>query len=108
MNNINFEKDRIDSVTQIDSTKTLSDEVIKLRNLEEQIAASEDHTKTLKENSQKLKDSVTYIFADDFGHHFKIALLVGIIKQRYFHVYGHDPHIIQMKNTWAGITVAVR
>jgi hypothetical protein len=57
------------------------------------------NTKTLKESSQKLKDSVTYIFADDFGHHFKITLLVGIIKQRYFHVYGHDPHIIQMKNT---------
>ena len=49
MNNINFEKDRVDSVTQIDSTKTLSDEVIKLRNLEDQIAASEEHTKKLKE-----------------------------------------------------------
>ena len=55
MNNINFEKDRIDSVTQIDSTKTLSDEVIKLRNLEEQIAASEDHTKTLKEKPRLLQ-----------------------------------------------------
>ena len=54
MNNINFEKDRIDSVTQIDSTKTLSDEVIKLRNLEEQITASEDHTKTLKEKAREL------------------------------------------------------
>ena len=49
MNNINFEKDRVDSVTQIDSTKTLSDEVIKLRNLEEQVAASEQHTIKLKE-----------------------------------------------------------
>ena len=58
MNNINFEKDRIDSVTQIDSTKTLSDEVIKLRNLEEQIAASEDHTKTLKEKARELSQVV--------------------------------------------------
>jgi len=58
MNNINFEKDRIDSVTQIDSTKTLSDEVIKLRNLEEQIAASEDHTKTLKEKARELSQGV--------------------------------------------------
>jgi len=56
MNNINFEKDRVDSVTQIDSTKTLSDEVIKLRNLEEQIAASEDHTKTLKEKAKQLSN----------------------------------------------------
>ena len=58
MNNINFEKDRIDSATQIDSTKTLSDEVIKLRNLEEQIAASEDHTKTLKEKARELSQGV--------------------------------------------------
>ena len=58
MNSINFEKDRVDSVTQIDSTKTLSDEVIKLRNLEEQIAASEDHTKTLKEKARELSQGV--------------------------------------------------
>ena len=58
MNNINFEKDRVDSVTQIDSTKTLSDEVIKLRNLEDQIAASEDHTKTLKEKARELSQIV--------------------------------------------------
>ena len=58
MNNINFEKDRVDSVTQIDSTKTLSDEVIKLRNLEDQIAASEDHTKTLKEKARELSQAV--------------------------------------------------
>ena len=58
MNNINFEKDRVDSVTQIDSTKTLSDDVIKLRNLEDQIAASEDHTKTLKEKARELSQIV--------------------------------------------------
>ena len=58
MNNINFEKDRVDSVTQIDSTKTLSDEEIKLRNLEDQIAASEDHTKTLKEKARELSQIV--------------------------------------------------
>ena len=58
MNSINFEKDRVDSVTQIDSTKTLSDEVIKLRNLEDQIAASEDHTKTLKEKARELSQIV--------------------------------------------------
>jgi len=58
MNNINFEKDRIDSVTQIDSTKTLSDEVIKLRNLEDQVKASEEHTKTLKEKARELSQIV--------------------------------------------------
>jgi hypothetical protein len=58
MNNINFEKDRVDSVTQIDSTKTLSDEVIKLRNLEDQVKASEEHTKTLKEKARELSQVV--------------------------------------------------
>jgi hypothetical protein len=56
--NINFEKDRVDSVTQIDSTKTLSDEVIKLRNLEDQVKASEEHTRTLKEKARELSQIV--------------------------------------------------
>ena len=45
MNDINFEKDRVDSVTQIDSTKKLSDEVIALRNLENQVTESENMLK---------------------------------------------------------------
>ena len=49
MNNINFEKDRVDSVTQIDQTKSLSDKVIDLRNLEDQISNAEEHAKNLKE-----------------------------------------------------------
>ena len=56
MNNIDFEEDRIDSVTQIDQTKTLSDKVIELRNLEDQIASSEKHTKYLKEKAKQLSN----------------------------------------------------
>ena len=56
MNNIDFEEDRIDSVTQIDQTKTLSDKVIELRNLEDQVAASENHTKDLKEKAKQLSN----------------------------------------------------
>ena len=56
MNNIDFEEDRIDSVTQIDSTKKLSDKVIELRNLEDQIASSEKHTKYLKEKAKQLSN----------------------------------------------------
>jgi len=56
MNNIDFEEDRIDSVTQIDQTKTLSDKVIELRNLEDQVAASENHTKYLKEKAKQLSN----------------------------------------------------
>ena len=56
MSEINFEEDRIDSVTQIDSSKTLSDKVIELRNLEDQITASEEHTKTLKEKAKQVSN----------------------------------------------------
>ena len=56
MNNINFEEDRVDSITQVDQTKNLSDAVIELRNLEDQIAASENHTKDLKEKAKQLSN----------------------------------------------------
>ena len=58
MNDINFEKDRVDSVTQIDSTKKLSDEVIALRNLENQVTESEKHVKSLKEKARELSQVV--------------------------------------------------
>ena len=56
MNNIDFEKDRVDSITQIDQTKNLSDKVIELRNLEDQVAAAENHTKDLKEKAKQLSN----------------------------------------------------
>ena len=56
MNNIDFENDRVDSITQIDQTKNLSDKVIELRNLEDQVAASENHTKDLKEKAKQLSN----------------------------------------------------
>ena len=56
MSDINFEEDRIDSVTQIDSSKTLSDKVIELRNLEDQIATSEDKIKLLKEEAKQISN----------------------------------------------------
>ena len=56
MNDINFEEDRIDSVTQIDASKTLSDKVIELRNLEDQIATSEDKIKLLKEEAKQISN----------------------------------------------------
>ena len=56
MSEINFEEDRIDSVTQIDASKTLSDKVIELRNLEDQIATSEDKIKLLKEEAKQISN----------------------------------------------------
>ena len=56
MSDIDFEKDRIDSITQIDASKTLSEKVIELRNLEDQILTSEEHTKTLKEKAKQVSN----------------------------------------------------
>ena len=66
MSDINFEEDRVDSVTQIDASKTLSDKVIELRNLEDQITASEEHTKTLKEKAKQISNFDIHLF-----HHFR-------------------------------------
>ena len=56
MNSIDFENDRIDSITQVDQTKSLSEKVIELRNLEDQVAAAENHTKDLKEKAKQLSN----------------------------------------------------
>ena len=58
MNKINFEEDRVDSVTQIDQTKTLSDKVIELRNLEDHVKASEELTITFKVKARELSQIV--------------------------------------------------
>jgi len=58
MNNIDFENDRVDSITQVDQTKSLSDKVIELRNLEDQVAAPENHTKDLKEKAKQQESKV--------------------------------------------------
>ena len=51
---INFENDRIQSVEQIDSAKRLSDKVIELKDLEDEIANAEESIKKLKEKALQL------------------------------------------------------
>ena len=51
---INFEEDRIESVTQIDAAKTLSDKVLKLKDLEDEIANAEESINKLKEQAKIL------------------------------------------------------
>ena len=51
---INFEEDRVQSVTQTDTAKTLSDKVIELKNLE-------DEVKNAEESLSKLKEKTRYI-----------------------------------------------
>ena len=51
---INFENDRIQSVEQIDSAKRLSDKVLELKDLEDEIANAEESIKKLKEKANLL------------------------------------------------------
>ena len=51
---INFENDRIQSVEQKDSSKRLSDKVIELKDLEDEIANAEESVKKLKEKANQL------------------------------------------------------
>ena len=51
---IDFEKDRMQSVEQIDSAKRLSDKVLELKDLEDEIANAESSIKKLKEKANIL------------------------------------------------------
>ena len=49
---IDYEKDRVESVTQADTAKTLSDKVIELKNLEDEIENAEESLSKLKEKAR--------------------------------------------------------
>ena len=67
MNKINFETDRVDSVTQIDESKKLSDEVIKLRNLEDQVKADEELLKDKKRDIEKISGEIIPTLLSEMG-----------------------------------------
>jgi uncharacterized protein YfcZ (UPF0381/DUF406 family) len=54
MTKIDFENDRMQSVEQIDSAKRLSDKVLELKNLEDEIANAEQSVKKLKEKAKQV------------------------------------------------------
>ena len=54
MSKINYEEDRVQSITQAHAAKSLSDKVIELRNLEDQIKNAEDSVSKLKEKQKTL------------------------------------------------------
>mgnify|MGYP003676049494 CR=1 FL=1 len=54
MSKINYEEDRVQSVTQADDAKTLSDKVIELKNLEDEIKNAEESVSKLKEKAKIL------------------------------------------------------
>ena len=54
MSKIDYEQDRVQSVTQADTAKSLSDKVIKLKELEDEIANAEKSVSKLKEQAKVL------------------------------------------------------
>ena len=54
MSQIDYEQDRVQSVTQADTAKNLSDKVIELKNLEDEIANAEKSVSKLKEQAKVL------------------------------------------------------
>ena len=51
---INFEQDRVESINQIDAAKTLSEKVLKLKELEDEILNAEESVNKLKEQARIL------------------------------------------------------
>ena len=55
---INFEEDQTESLSQVNDAKSLSDQVLKLRNLEDKIALTEATLKKLQEEADVLSGDV--------------------------------------------------
>ena len=58
MNNINFEKDKKELLSEASGVKNLSDQVVKLRDLEDIIKKKEEELKKLKKDSEILSSDV--------------------------------------------------
>ena len=58
MSSINFEADQTESITQTNDAKALSDQVIKLRDLEDEIKVAEESLKQLKKQADTLSGEV--------------------------------------------------
>ena len=56
MSKINYEEDRIHSITQADAAKSLSGKVIQLKNLEDEISNAEESVSKLKEKAKTLSE----------------------------------------------------
>ena len=62
---IDFEKDRMQSVEQIDSAKRLSDKVLELKDLEDEITNAEESLKKLKEKAKVVSSVEIPAMMDD-------------------------------------------
>ena len=65
MTKIDYENDRIQSVEQIDSAKRLSDKILELKDLEDEIANAEESVKKLKEKAKQVSTVEIPTMMDD-------------------------------------------
>ena len=65
MTKIDFENDRMQSVEQIDSAKRLSDKVLELKDLEDEITNAEESLKKLKEKAKVVSSVEIPAMMDD-------------------------------------------
>ena len=56
--NINFEQDKQDSLTKVNDAKSLSDQVLKLKAMEDDLTAKEDAIKKLKKDIDVISGEV--------------------------------------------------
>ena len=55
---INFEQDKQDSLTKVNDAKSLSEQVVKLQSMEEDLAKQEEHVKKLKKDIEVISGEV--------------------------------------------------
>ena len=58
MSNINFEADQAESITQTNDASSLAEQVVKLKNIEDQIKIAEENLKQLKKQEEVLSGEV--------------------------------------------------
>ena len=58
MSNINFEADQAESITQTNDASSLAEQVVKLKNVEDQIKIAEENLKQLKKQEEALSGEV--------------------------------------------------
>ena len=97
---INFEEDRVESVTQIDAAKTLSDKVLKLKDLEDEITNAEESINKLKEQARILSQIEIPIMMQEM-HITKLKLKDGeSVEVKPFYSAAIIPEVQEQAFTW--------
>ena len=97
---INFEEDRVESVTQIDAAKTLSDKVLKLKDLEDEITNAEESINKLKEQARILSQVEIPLMMQEM-HITKLKLKDGeSVEVKPFYSAAIIPEVQEQAFTW--------